>query len=198
MLPDEGTSDADLLRGFLQGEERAFTSLMRRYENRIFSLALRMTGNRTDALDATQDAFISVFRRAKSFRGDAAFSTWLYRIGINSCNDLLRKKGRLPLPQEDDTATDQASAAGTGPTLEEAVTTKIDVTAALARLPMEYKEAVAMHDLGGIPYEEIAQLTGVPVGTVKSRISRGRKKLALVMEQAQADETSKGSDEPSL
>src|SRR5918999_3142180 len=84
--------DEDLLRAFLEGDPSSFDELMRRHEQRIFALALRLTGDRADALDATQDAFIVAFRRAETFRGDAAFSTWLYRIGINACNDLLRKK----------------------------------------------------------------------------------------------------------
>lgn len=194
MPPDDGPRDEDLLAAFLEGEEAAFTTLMRRYESRIFSLALRMTGDRTDALDATQDAFISAFRRAASFRGEAAFGTWLYRIGINSCNDLLRKKGRLPVPREEE-RTEEGQLNPSSTTLEEDVATKIDVTAALAKLPLEYREAVAMHDLGAIPYEQIAEATGVAVGTVKSRISRGRRKLAELLEQPNPTGASKGSDD---
>jgi RNA polymerase sigma-70 factor (ECF subfamily) len=197
LVPDASTSDEDLLRAFLEGRESAFESLMRRYEDKIFGLAFRMTGNRTDALDATQDAFISAFRRARTFRGDAAFSTWLYRIGINSCNDLLRKKGRLPTPLDSDNTTEQPADEG-AQSLEESVATKLDVGTALALLPDEYKEAVVMHDLGGLPYEEIGRLTGVPVGTVKSRISRGRKRLAVLLEQREAEGTSKEGHGTSL
>jgi RNA polymerase sigma-70 factor (ECF subfamily) len=191
--PDPGSQDEELLKAFLEGDESAFTTLMRRYENRIFSLALRMTRDRTDALDATQDAFISAFRRAGSFRGEAAFSTWLYRIGINSCNDLLRKKARLPVPTEEET-TDRGGLAVPGPSLEDKVGTKLELAQALASLPPEYLEAVVMHDLGGVPYEEIARAMGIAIGTVKSRISRGRRKLALSLEQAQVTGTSKGND----
>lgn len=194
LRPEEGLSDEELLRDFLRGKEQAFTSLMQRYENRIFSVALRMTGDRSDALDATQDAFISAFRRADTFRGDAAFSTWLYRIAINSCNDLLRRKGRLPLLRDDD-GTDEVAPDPGGRSLDEDVATKMDVAAALARLPLEYREAVTMHDLLGIPYEEIARTTDVAVGTVKSRISRGRRKLAEMLEQGTPARASKESDD---
>ena len=197
MRPDEGQSDEELLKAFIEGRESAFTSLMHRYESRIFALALRMTGDRSDALDATQDAFISAFRRAGSFRGEAAFGTWLYRIGINSCNDLLRKKGRLPVPTEEEKTEERSSATGAS-SLEDEVAAKLDVTAALAKLPPEYREAVTMHDLGSIPYEQIAQATGVAVGTVKSRISRGRRKLAELLEQPAPTRASKGSNEPNL
>ena len=197
-LDDEGRKDEDLLADFVGGDQSAFADLMRRHEDRIFAVALRITGNRADALDATQDAFISAFRRAGSFRGESAFSTWLYRIGINSCNDLLRKKGRSPIPQDDQVAEERASATLPGVSLEDEVTTKLDVSAALAQLSVEYREAVAMHDLGGIPYEEIAEAMGVAVGTVKSRISRGRRKLALLLEHPRGNVASKERDEPSL
>jgi RNA polymerase sigma-70 factor (ECF subfamily) len=195
--PDEGERDEELLSRFLGGEERAFTTLMQRHEAKIFSLALRITGDRTDALDATQDAFISAFKRARSFRGEAAFSTWLYRIGINSCNDLLRRKGRLPIPRDDEAAEERETALDPGPSLEDEVVTRMDLTAALAALPMEYREALAMHDLGGIPYEEIATLTKVAIGTVKSRISRGRQRLARSLEQRAPAQASKEGDGPS-
>jgi RNA polymerase sigma-70 factor (ECF subfamily) len=194
LRPEGAERDEDLLRRFLEGEERAFTTLMQRHENRIFSLALRITGDRTDALDATQDAFISAFKRASSFRGEAAFSTWLYRIGINSCNDLLRRKGRLPIPRDDEAAEEREAASSPGRSLEEEVVTRVDLTAALAALPMEYREALAMHDLGGVPYEDIATVTGVAVGTVKSRISRGRQKLAKLLEQPAPVRASKEGD----
>jgi RNA polymerase sigma-70 factor (ECF subfamily) len=194
LRPEGADRDEDLLARFLDGEERAFTTLMQRHENRIFSLALRITGDRADALDATQDAFISAFKRARSFRGEAAFSTWLYRIGINSCNDLLRKKGRLPIPRDDDSADEREAAASPGRSLEEEVVTRLDLIAALAVLPMEYREALTMHDLGGVPYEDIAALTGVAIGTVKSRISRGRQRLAKLLEQPPPVGASKEGD----
>ena len=175
----DAASDEALLDAFVKGEEAAYTVLMRRHEDRIFALAFRMTGDRSDALEATQDAFISAFRQAASFRRDAAFGTWLYRIAINACRDLLRKRRRLPEPVGDILETSPSSSAR----LDEAVATRVDVAQALARLPEDYKQAVALHDLGGVAYEEIAAIAGVPIGTVKSRISRGRRMLAHMLEQ---------------
>lgn len=181
---DPDASDEQLIRAFLRGDQRAFDALMRRHEDRIFGLAMRMTGNRTDALDATQDAFVAAFRNARSFKGTSAFSTWLYRIGINACHDLLRKKARL-VPSED---VDPGETAGR---VDDDVPLRMDLVVALQELGADYRQAVLMHDLGGFPYEDIAAITGVQVGTVKSRISRGRKKLAALLEQRDASPASK-------
>jgi RNA polymerase sigma-70 factor (ECF subfamily) len=184
-----GPTDEALLEVFLRGRESAFTELMRRHEDRIFALALKMMGNRADALDATQDTFILAFRQASKFRGESAFGTWLYRIGINACRDALRKRKRLPEPEDE--LPETADVRYGGPGVEEAVATRLDLKRALAELNDDYREAVCLHDLGGIPYEEIAALTGVSIGTVKSRISRGRKRLGELLEQESLPEASK-------
>ncbi|MFN2388637.1 MAG: RNA polymerase sigma factor [Actinomycetota bacterium] len=189
MRPDRaGTTDEDLLALFLEHDDEAFAELMARHEDRIFAVTLRITGNRADALDATQDAFIAAYRRAGSFRGDASFGTWLYRIAINSSKDLLRKKARAPVPEGDPSAFDRPASARR---VEDDVGLRVDVSRALAMLQDEYRESVVLHDLGGVPYDEIARITGVSIGTVKSRISRGRRKLADLMEQPRRSGASK-------
>ena len=187
MAHEEDLSDAELLERSAGGSGVAFGVLMRRHEDRIFALALRMLGERADALDATQDAFISAFKQAKSFRGDAAVGTWMYRIAINACKDFARKRNRWVAQDDVDVAVETG-----GDAIDERVATRMDLRAALARLPDEYREAVVMHDLGGIPYDDIAVLTGTMIGTVKSRISRGRKKLAELMEPGSRPGSSKG------
>lgn len=176
----EHRSDEDLLRSFVDGNESSFTELMRRHEDRIFALAFRMTGDRGDALDATQETFVTAFRQASRFRFDSAFGTWLYRVGINACHDLLRKRKRWVLRSEggnEDLEPDRA-----GPSVDDSVVLRLDLTRALAELPSEYREAVVMHDIGGVPYDEIARITDARIGTVKSRISRGRRRLAELLE----------------
>jgi RNA polymerase sigma-70 factor (ECF subfamily) len=185
---EENASDADLLTLAASGNGEAFGILMRRHEDRMFALALQMLGNRSDALDATQDAFISAFRRAGSYRGDAAVGTWLYRVGINACKDFLRKKKRWSAQGDVEETIDRRA---TGPGLDERVATRMEIQAALEQLSDEYREPLVMHDLGGIPYEEIASLTGTAIGTVKSRISRGRRKLAQFLEPEHPDASSK-------
>lgn len=188
MARDDSASDTDLLSRAAEGSGEAFGILMRRHEDRIFGLALRVLGNRADALDATQDAFVAAFRQAGSFRGDAAVGTWLYRIGINACKDLGRKKKRWVAQDDVEKNVDRRA---TGPHLDERVATRMEIHDALAQLPEEYREPVVMHDLGGIPYEEIATITGTVVGTVKSRISRGRRKLAQLLEPGRPEAPSK-------
>ena len=187
-MSDPDLRDEELLASYLDGSERAFNELVRRHENRIFALALRMLGERSDALDATQDAFISAFKQAHSFRGDSSFGTWLYRIAINSCKDALRRRKRWGDPTEDagvDVASDE--------NIEETTTQRLALAQALSQVPEEFREAVVMHDLGGVPYEEIARTTRTNIGTVKSRISRGRKRLAELMEHPTPPKASKDS-----
>ena len=176
----EGVDDRSLLSRFLAGDEAAFESLVRRHEDRIFALALRITGDRQDALEATQETFVSLFRRAASFKGEAEVGTWLYRIGINAARDVLRRRRRAPLADEppEEAVEDLRPRAR----VEETTIRRLEIARALERIPPDYREAVVMHDLGGIPYEEIAGLTGVALGTVKSRISRGRRLLAELLE----------------
>jgi RNA polymerase sigma-70 factor (ECF subfamily) len=181
-------SDEDLLRRFTKGEEAAFSELVRRHEDKIFALAYRITGDRAEALDATQETFISLFRRAGSFRGESAFATWLYRIGINAAYDALRRR-RPTLEMHAD--RDEELRSSSASAMEEVAGIRSDIAGALAQLPLEYREAVVMHDLGDIPYEEIATLTKVSLGTVKSRISRGRRRLAELLEPSYRPETSK-------
>jgi RNA polymerase sigma-70 factor (ECF subfamily) len=214
-LVPEDPSDHQLLERFLGGDGRSFDVLMRRHEDRIFALAYRITGNRADALEATQETFLSVLRAASSFRGGSEVSTWLYRIGINAARDALRRRRRAPVPEGQPEFLDAVASRsspmrmrGTGPAgpegvgatastgpqdLEEVVAARVDLARALASLSEDYRQAVVMHDVGGIPYEEIARVTGVALGTVKSRISRGRRLLAERLEHRPAAPASKDS-----
>lgn len=173
-LPD---SDDVLVARVAHGDSAAFDELVHRHEERMFALALRMTGNRADALDAVQETFLTLWQRAASFRGASQFGTWLYRIGVNSCHDLLRRRERRSAEELIEAPDDPR-----GGSLEEGVARRLDLDAALAGVPEDYRQAVVLHDLLGVPYEEIARITGVATGTVKSRISRGRRRLAELLE----------------
>jgi len=179
-------TDEALLARFVAGEEQAFSELMRRHEDRIFALALSITGDRGDALEATQETFVSLWRRARSFEGRSRFGTWLYRIGINAARDQRRKRARMPLLNDQQDPRSVAVESDV-----ELVAVRVDVARALESLPEGYREAVVMHDLGGIPYEDIAAITGVALGTVKSRICRGRHMLARRLEPAPDESASK-------
>jgi RNA polymerase sigma-70 factor, ECF subfamily len=171
----DSASDESLVAAFVRsGDQEALEVLLRRHESRVFGLAYRMLGNRVDALDATQDVFLTVFRKARSFRHQSAFATWLYRLTVNACNDLGRKKSRAPIPLDEQHVAGSESFGG--------VETRLVIEQALDLLVPDQRAAVVMRDLYGMSYEEIGEATGAPVGTVKSRISRGRLRLAELLE----------------
>ncbi|MGH2772294.1 MAG: RNA polymerase sigma factor [Actinomycetota bacterium] len=166
----DATADEDLVRLFTDsGDSQALEILLRRHEARVFGLALRILGNRADALDAAQEVFLAVFRRAGSFQHRSAFTTWLYRLTVNACYDLSRSRSRRPVP-----AGDMPVAAVAASSPDE----KVVIEQALSALPGDQRAAVVMRDLYQLSYQEISEATGVPAGTVKSRISRARQALA--------------------
>ena len=176
-------TDPVLVRRFQQGQEQAFAVLMERHERRVYNLAYRMLGSPEDARDATQDAFLSCFRHLAKFRGDSSFSTWLHRIALNACYDALRRRrdttsleGRSvdPMPVPDH--ADRAAAA-------------TDVQRALLGVPPDFRAVLVMHELQDLPLEDIATTLGLPVGTVKSRLHRGRVALGRFLSGGRADGT---------
>jgi RNA polymerase sigma-70 factor (ECF subfamily) len=173
-------SDEELVSAFRSGEREAFGILVRRHERRVYNLALRMTGREEDARDATQDAFLSAMRKLGSFRGEAAFTTWMHRVAVNACYDLLRKRQRAPLldaSREDRPEPEPPPS----PDPSETSDLAIDVRRALLRVPEDYRVAMILHDVQDLPYEEVAQILGIPIGTVRSRLHRGRVALARAM-----------------
>lgn len=168
--------DKPLIQSYLAGDTGAFNELVGRYERLAYNLAYRMAGNATDAADLTQEIFVRLHRSVKSFRGDSAFSTWFYRLAINCCKDWLRKEARRPATQEiQDTLIADGGASPSQ--LYERKETKALVHAAISALPDEQRIAIILHDIQGYSYEEIAAIEDVPIGTVKSRLSRARFKL---------------------
>ena len=134
-----------------------------------------MTGNDADALDATQDALIAVVRGLPRFDGRAAFATWCYRVAVNACLDELRRRRRRPdpgLPEAEEAPR------RTGPDLDTTVADRMAIDEALADLSPEFRAAVVLRDVCDLDYAEIAEVLGIPPGTVRSRIARGRAALA--------------------
>ena len=169
-------SDEALLAAHLRGDPGAFGQLVARHERRIYGLCLRILGNREDAEDATQEAFVAALRKASSFRRAAAFSTWLYRIAVNAATDQARRRGRARLAAID--PDDAGLAVAPGGDLGELVAAAVTVQTALAQVAEEFRVAVVLCDLYRLPYADAAQILEVPVGTVKSRVFRGRAALA--------------------
>jgi RNA polymerase sigma-70 factor (ECF subfamily) len=167
--------DAELLARVAEGDHEAFTQIMGEHEDRVFSVCLRIMSDREMALDATQETFLTAFRKASQFKGKSTFGTWVYRIAVNTCYDILRKQKRRPsepmpeyLDPADHGAMEEVEAAGLRP----------EIQAALAAIPPEFRSAIVLADMEGMSLPDTAEVLGVPVGTVKSRVFRGRRLLA--------------------
>jgi RNA polymerase sigma-70 factor (ECF subfamily) len=181
--PLDGATDEALVAAFVGGDESAFDVLVARYERRVYAICYRYFGNAADAEDAAQNTFVALLRRAETFTGASSFSTWLYRVATNACNDLARKQARRPQPATTEVA-DLADLA----VAEDVLARRelgLELSAALATLDTDQREAVVLHDLYGLPYADIAARAGVAVGTVKSRIHRAHARLAAVLNAAE-------------
>ena len=174
-LPLHEQDDRALLRAHVEGDPEAFGELFRRHRDRMWAVALRTTRNRELASDCVQDAFISAFRRAGSYRGDAAVTTWLHRIVVNACLDRLRRdRPTSELPEHE--LADRHDA-------ESSVDTRLDVREALERLPEGQRMALILVDMHGMSVAEAAAVLEVAEGTVKSRCSRGRDAMAELLRE---------------
>jgi RNA polymerase sigma-70 factor (ECF subfamily) len=173
-----GASDEALAAAANAGDRGALEVLLARHFDRVHAICRRVTGHPEDALDATQEALIAVTRGLHRYDGRSLFTTWLYRVATNAALDELRRRKRRPEPAE---LTDDRPlggiAAGSAP-VESAVAARLDVDAALAGLRPEFRAAVVLRDLCDLDYAEIADVLDVPIGTVRSRIARGRAAIA--------------------
>jgi RNA polymerase sigma-70 factor (ECF subfamily) len=183
-------TDAELLRAHVDGDAEAFGVLFARHRERLWAVALRTMGNPEDAADGLQDGLIAAFRRAGSFRGEAAVTTWLHRVVVNACLDRLRaSKVRVadPLPDDLDAHESRGSLrTATDGALDPAEVSVADerrrtVLAALRTLPDEQRAALVLVDMEGYAMADVAQMLDCAVGTVKSRCSRGRARLAELL-----------------
>ena len=173
-----------IVQQVLEGNTNAFEELVLEYEKKVYNVALRILGNSEDAADMTQEAFIKAFNSLSGFRGDSKFSVWLTRIVSNLCLDFLRSRTRRPTvspPVEDDEGDDVqldiADVSQSPELLLERSLTRESVRRGLKALPEDYREILLLREIQGLSYDEIAEALNIEVGTVKSRIFRGRKKL---------------------
>ena len=176
------SEDADLLAAHVAGDPEAFAELVRRHKDRLWAVALRTTGDPEDASDALQDALVSAYRNAASFRGEAAVTTWLHRVVVNACLDRMRRRRArptVPLPEEDG-ETGHRGLADPRDDLDR-LELRMEIDRALADLPDDQRSAIVLVDVEGRPVAEAAEILGIPEGTVKSRCSRGRARLAIAL-----------------
>ena len=167
------TSDEALAGAAAAGQRQALEELLGRHLDRIHAICRRVTGHPEDALDATQEALLAVARGVHRYDGRSAFTTWLYRVATNAALDEVRRRARRPVP------TEPVGEGPAGPvSVDGMVGARIDVDAALATLTPEFRAAVVLRDLCDLDYAEISEALGIPIGTVRSRIARGRAAIA--------------------
>jgi RNA polymerase sigma-70 factor, ECF subfamily len=172
------STDAQLIAAHAAGDPRAFAELVRRHRDRMWAVALRTLRDPEEAADALQEAFISAFRAASSFRAESQVTTWLHRIVVNACLDRIRRRQARPTVPLPEAGPGEPAAAGDAMADRE---TKLVVAEALAALPEEQRVPIVLVDVEGYSVADTARLLGIAEGTVKSRCARGRVKLAKVL-----------------
>ena len=181
-------TEQELIARAKAGDDEAFAQLMRANETRIYNLTLRMTGNPEDAMDLAQEAFLNAWRGLKFFKGDSAFSTWVYRLASNACIDFLRRKKRrqdvslsMPTDEEDDSQPDIPDERFLPERELERKELRQAVAAGLSQLSDEHRQVLVMREINGLSYQEIADVLDLVAGTVKSRIARARNSLRKIL-----------------
>jgi RNA polymerase sigma-70 factor (ECF subfamily) len=168
----QDASDEWLAGRAARGDTAAFEQLVVRHQDRLYTLALRVTLNEADARDCVQEGLISAWRSMARFRGDAKFSTWMYRIVMRKAYDALDKRKRTPQPVDELPLT----------VVEPQIADRLDIDAALAQLEPDFRAAAVACDVVGLSMDEAAEVLGVPAGTVKSRLFRARDRLATILD----------------
>ncbi|WP_063826644.1 RNA polymerase sigma factor [Parafrankia discariae] len=176
--------DAELAARAGGGDRRAFETLVRRHQAGLYGICRRITCDDQDALDALQDTLIILWRRIGEFEGRSRVSTWLYRVATNAAIDEVRRRSRRPDP-----AATLPEPLASGPSLSDQLADRLDLDRAVARLPPQFRAAIVLREFCGLSYQEIAEIRGIPVQTVKSQISRGRRALAELLGLPGAENT---------
>jgi len=188
--PGDGPTDAELLAAHVGGDPDAFGLLFTRHRDRLWAVALRTMGNPHDAADGLQDGLVAAYRRADSFRGEAAVTTWLHRVVVNACLDRIRAakvRRAEALPDDLDERGDRGSLATAGRVVDDPEQAAVAderrrvLLTALATLPYEQRAALVLVDMEGYSVAEAAAILDCAEGTVKSRCARGRERLATLL-----------------
>jgi RNA polymerase sigma-70 factor (ECF subfamily) len=183
---DNGAADRDLVARAQRGDKRAFGLLVEKYQRRLARLLSRLVRDPAEVEDVAQEAFIKAYRALPAFRGDSAFYTWLYRIGVNTAKNYLVAKGRR-VPTVSDIEPDSEDAFERDEQLRDIQTPESEllskeiaatVNRAMSELPDELRTAIQLREVDGLSYEEIAQIMDCPIGTVRSRIFRARESIS--------------------
>jgi len=182
-------SEAEAIERAKQGDEEAFEALYRLHRRRVYSLCLRMTANTATAEDLTQEAFLQLFRKIGTFRGESAFSTWLHRMAVNVVLMQLRKKG-LPLVSLEETMETEEESPKKEPGAEDVrlagSINRIQLQQAIGDLPPGYRMVFLLHDVEGYEHNEIAEMVGCSIGNSKSQLHKARMKLRELLKTSRA------------
>lgn len=177
-------TEKELVRAAAEGDASAFEALLRQYENKVYHLALKMCGSPEDAADVAQEAFLAAWRGLPNYRGEAGFSTWLYRLTSNAAIDHLRRSkrqwGELSLDDEE-LGLDAVDGGSTPHAAAEGTELRDAVENGLAQLSDDHRRVLVLREMEGLSYEEISDKLGLDLGTVKSRISRARNALRKIL-----------------
>jgi RNA polymerase sigma-70 factor (ECF subfamily) len=187
-------SEAETIERAKQGEAEAFEALYHQHKRRVYSLCLRMTANPAAAEDLTQEAFLQLFRKIGTFRGESAFSTWLHRMAVNVVLMQLRKKG-LPVVSLEETFESEEEAPKKEPGAEDAVLAgsndRLLLANAIDSLPPGYRTIFVLHDVEGYEHNEIAGMIGCSIGNSKSQLHKARMKLRELLKASRAEKATK-------
>lgn len=173
-------TDAELITAAMAGDRAAMDALLRSHHDRVYAVCRRITGNDADAADAAQEALIAIVRGLGRFDGRSAFSTWAYRIATNASLDELRRRKRRPMVVVDDPVTHELPDHDGGDRID-GLGDRMAIDAALRLVPEDFRVPLVMRDVCDLDYAEIAETLDIPIGTVKSRIARGRGALAQIL-----------------
>lgn len=191
--------DATLVARAQTGDAAAMNTLLERHYDRIHAVCRRVTGSAADADDAAQEAMIKIVRAIGTFDGRSQFSTWCYRIATNVSLDELRRRGRRPQLHTVRPGADEEPPEPVDDRAERDVVSPVNrlvVEQAIASLPIEFRTPLVMRDVGDLDYSEIADALGIPIGTVKSRIARGRRQLVEFLGESSGESGSSGNRDP--
>ena len=189
-----GISEAEAIEKAKQGDAQAFEVLYNLHKRRVYSLCLRMTANAAEAEDLTQEAFLQLYRKIATFRGESAVSTWLHRLAVNVVLMRLRKKGLSVVPLEETTETEEETPKkdlGAEDAKLAASIDRLQLQRAIERLPPGYRSIFVLHDVEGYEHNEIAVIVGCSIGNSKSQLHKARLKLREFLKTSRAEKAKK-------
>jgi RNA polymerase sigma-70 factor, ECF subfamily len=189
-----GLSEAEAIEKAKQGDADAFEVLYNLHKRRVYSLCLRMTANTAEAEDLAQEAFLQLFRKIATFRGESAFSTWLHRMAVNVVLMQLRKKGLAVVPLEETVETEEETPKkelGATDTKLVGSIDRLQLERAIERLPPGYRTIFVLHDVEGYEHNEIAEIVGCSIGNSKSQLHKARLKMRDLLKLSRAEKAGK-------